>query len=76
MRVDYRKVDRPNDKWRHRLVTLLSLALALALFAAAWAGWLGPTLQGFATTYLVLAVCILGVRAVLTEVGFRRVRSK
>ena len=72
MRIDYRRVDNPKDKWRQRMVTLFSFAVAIVLFAIMRAGWLGAMLQGFATLYLVLMACIFAVRAVLTEVGIRR----
>ena len=72
MRIDYHRIENPKDKWRHRAVTLFVFLVALAIFVAMQAGWLGATLQGFAVPYLIGASCLLAVRAVLTEAGFRR----
>jgi hypothetical protein len=75
MRIDFYRVSNVKDKWRHRLVTLFLLALVLALYYAMHAGWLGPRLKAFSFLYVAIMLLILGVRALLTETGFRRLRT-
>jgi small-conductance mechanosensitive channel len=69
------KIRMNTDKKHHRFVTVISLLLALAIFFAMRFGVLGDTLARFATTYIIVMLLILGVRAVLTELGVRRKRE-
>ena len=63
-----------SDKKHHRFVTFVSLLFGLALYLAMRFGVLGDTLERFSTTYFFIMLSILGVRAVLTELGVRRKR--
>ncbi len=65
---------KPNvsDKRKHRIVTLISLAAGLTIYFAYQGGLLGERLEVFAPYYLAIILLILGIRAVLTELGIRR----
>jgi hypothetical protein len=63
-----------SDKPHHRRVTLISLALVMGIYGASQLGLLGDRLEAFAPYYLVIVCCILGGRAILTELGVRRRR--
>lgn len=64
-----------SDKRWHWGVTVISLVLALAIYQATRGGWLGERMADFSTAYLATMLCILGVRAILTEMGIRRARQ-
>lgn len=63
-----------SDKRPHRTVTLISLVFGLGIYSAGRFGWFGERLENFAPYYLALILLILGVRAVLTELGVSRKR--
>ena len=63
-----------SDKRHHRTVTLISLIVGLAIYFVSRFGLLGEPLEAFAPYYLTIMLAILGVRAVLTELGIRRKR--
>ena len=65
-----------DDKPGHRIVTGISLLLGLLLFALQYAGLLGETARRFSLLYLVFVLLILGLRAMLTELGIRRKRLR
>ena len=63
-----------NNRIWHRIVTAISVVVALLLFWGARSGRLGERAEEFATEYLIAAICILALRAFLTERGVRRPR--
>ena len=63
-----------DDKRHHRIVTARSLAAGLLIYCAARFGFLGDSVARFSTAYLVIMLVVLGVRAILTEMGMRRRR--
>jgi hypothetical protein len=63
-----------NDKPHHRLVTAFFLSLGLAIYFASRFGLFGDRLERFAPYYLVIILCLVVGRAVLTESGVRRKR--
>jgi tetrahydromethanopterin S-methyltransferase subunit E len=63
-----------NDKRHHRMVTLVSLAFGLLVYVAARFGLFGDSAMQFSKGILAIILLILGVRAVLTEMGIRRRR--
>jgi hypothetical protein len=59
-----------SDKRHHRMVTLISLVVGLAIYFSSRFGLLGERLETFAPYYLVIILVILGVRALLAELGY------
>jgi integral membrane sensor domain MASE1 len=64
-----------SDTKHHRFVTAISFLFACLLYVAMRAGAMGDSLARFAATYLIIALAILGGRAVFTELGIRRKRA-
>ncbi len=63
-----------DDKKGHRWVTAGMLVLGLLIYAIAREGWLGVRTAEFAPVSLTVILCIVVIRAILTELGVRRPR--